>query len=296
VPEVVDALVTTMTAAESKGGATEYILHHQTFLSNRAPHGIVDFSVINYDTVFFSVVLAAVFFGLFWAVARKATTGVPGLTQNIIEWIVEKVDEQVRDTFHGTNRLIAPLALTIFCWVFLSNFMDLVPVDLLPAAARGAGFEHLKVVPSTDLNATFALSLTVFILIIFYSLKMKGVVGFISELTLQPFNAKNVFVQGLLVPVNFILESVTFLARPISLSLRLYGNLYAGEMIFLLIAALTLSHGMQALSSVGGWLGIVGQFILGLIWTVFHILIITIQAFIFAVLTVVYLSMAHEHH
>jgi F-type H+-transporting ATPase subunit a len=285
-----------MTAAEDNGGATEYILHHQTFLSNKAPHGIVDFSVINYDTVFFSVLLAAVFFGLFWAVARKATTGVPGLTQNIIEWIVEKVDEQVRDSFHGTSRLIAPLALTIFCWVFLFNFMDLVPVDLLPAAARGAGFEHLKIVPSTDLNATFALSLTVFILIIFYSLKMKGVVGFISELTLQPFSVKNVFVQALLVPVNFILESVTFLARPISLSLRLYGNLYAGEMIFLLIAALTLSHGLHALTSVGGWLGLVGQFILGLIWTVFHILIITIQAFIFAVLTVVYLSMAHEHH
>ena len=283
-------------AAEKAPGATEYILHHQTFLSNKAPHGIIDFSVINYDTVFFSVLLAVVFFGLFWWVARKATTGVPGLTQNIIEWIVEKVDEQVRDSFHGTSRLIAPLALTIFCWVFLFNFMDLVPVDLLPAAARGAGFEHLKVVPSTDLNATFALSLTVFILIIFYSLKMKGVVGFISELTLQPFSAKNVFMQALLVPVNFILESVTFLARPISLSLRLYGNLYAGEMIFLLIAVLTLSHGLHALTSVGGWFGIIGQFILGFIWTGFHILIITIQAFIFAVLTVVYLSMAHEHH
>ncbi len=283
-------------AAEKGPGVTEYILHHQTFLSNKAPHGIIDFSVVNYDTVFFSVLLAVVFFGLFWWVARKATTGVPGLTQNIIEWIVEKVDEQVRDSFHGTSRLIAPLALTIFCWVFLFNFMDLVPVDLLPAAARGAGFEHLKVVPSTDLNATFALSLTVFILIIFYSLKMKGVVGFISELTLQPFSAKNVFMQGLLVPVNFILESVTFLARPISLSLRLYGNLYAGEMIFLLIAVLTLSHGLHALTSVGGWFGIIGQFILGFIWTGFHILIITIQAFIFAVLTVVYLSMAHEHH
>ena len=283
-------------AAQQAPGATEYILHHQSFLSNKAPHGIIDFSVVNYDTVFFSVLLAVVFFGLFWWVARKATTGVPGLTQNIIEWIVEKVDEQVRDSFHGTSRLIAPLALTIFCWVFLFNFMDLVPVDLLPAAARGAGFEHLKVVPSTDLNATFALSLTVFILIIFYSLKMKGVVGFISELTLQPFSAKNVFMQALLVPVNFILESVTFLARPISLSLRLYGNLYAGEMIFLLIAVLTLSHGLHALTSVGGWFGIIGQFILGFIWTGFHILIITIQAFIFAVLTVVYLSMAHEHH
>ena len=283
-------------AAQNAPGATEYILHHQTFLSNKASHGIIDFSVVNYDTVFFSVLLALVFFGVFWSVARTATTGVPGKLQNFIEIIVGWVDGQVRDTFHGSSRLIAPLALTIFCWVFLFNFMDLVPVDLLPAAARGAGFEHLKVVPSTDINATFGLSLTVFILIIFYSLKMKGAVGFISELTLQPFSAKNVFVQALLVPVNFILESVTFLARPISLSLRLYGNLYAGEMIFLLIAVLTLSHGLHALTSVGGWFGIIGQFILGFIWTGFHILIITIQAFIFAVLTVVYLSMAHEHH
>src|SRR5437660_8263133 len=285
-----------MAAAENAPSATEYILHHLTFLSNKAPQGIVDFSVINYDTVFFSVLLAVVFGGSFYLAARTATAGVPGKFQNFVEMLVEFVDNQVRDSFHGTSKLIAPLALTIFCWVFLFNFMDLVPVDLLPAVARGVGFEHVKVVPSTDLNATFALSLTVFILIIFYSLKMKGVVGFISELTLQPFSAKNVFMQALLVPVNFILESVTFLARPISLSLRLYGNLYAGEMIFLLIAVLTLSHGLHALTSVGGWFGIIGQFILGFIWTGFHILIITIQAFIFAVLTVVYLSMAHEHH
>jgi len=285
-----------MAEAEHASGATDYIIHHETFLANKPAHGIVDFSVINYDTVFFSVLLAVVFFGLFWAVARKATTGVPGLTQSIIEWIVEKVDEQVRDTFHGVSRLIAPLALTIFCWVWLFNFMDLVPVDLLPLVGRGIGLEHLKVVPSTDLNATFAMSLTVFILIIYYSLRMKGVVGFISELTLNPFKAKNVFVQALLVPVNFILESVTFLARPVSLALRLYGNLYAGEMIFLLIAVLTLSRGIEALFSIGGWLGIIGQIILGVIWTGFHVLIITIQAFIFAVLTVVYLSMASEHH
>ncbi len=285
-----------MAVAVQGGSPTEYILHHQTFLSNKAPHGIVDFSVINYDTVFFSVLLALVFFGVFWLVARRATTGVPGVTQSIIEWIVEKTDEQVKDTFHGSNRLIAPLGLTLFCWIFLFNFMDLVPVDLLPLVARGAGVEHLKVVPSTDLNATFAMSLTVFILIIFYSLKMKGVVGFISELTLQPFRTKNVFVQALLVPVNFLLESVTFLARPVSLALRLYGNLYAGEMIFLLIAVLTLSRGVDALMSLGGGFRILGQFVLGFVWTGFHILIITIQAFIFAVLTVVYLSMAHEHH
>src|SRR5215467_221273 len=213
-----------MADAQQAPGATDYILHHQTNLSNKAAHGIVDFTVINYDTVFFSILLAVAFFGLFWLVARRATTGVPGLTQNIIEWIVERVDEQVRDTFHGTSRLVAPLALTIFCWIFLFNFMDLVPVDLLPLVARGAGLEHLKVVPSTDLNATFAMSLTVFLLIIFYNLKMKGVLGFIGELTLNPFRAKNLFMQALLVPVNFILESVTFLARPISLSLRLYGN------------------------------------------------------------------------
>jgi len=285
-----------MLMAAEGGGPTAYIKLHEEFLSNKSPHGIVDFSVINYDTVFFSILLALVFFGVFWGVARRATSGVPGTLQGVIEVIVETVDAQVRDTFHGTSRLIAPLGLTIFCWVLLFNFMDLVPVDLFPAAARSAGFQHLKIVPSTDVNATFALSLTVFILIIFYSLKMKGLGGFIAELTLQPFRAKNVFVQALLVPANFILESVTFLARPVSLSLRLYGNLYAGEMIFLLIAVLTLSHGLNSLMTLGGWLGLIGQFLLGLVWTIFHVLIITIQAFIFAVLTVVYLAMASEHH
>jgi F-type H+-transporting ATPase subunit a len=284
-----------MADAEHAPGATEYILHHQSFLSNKAPHGIVDFTVINYDTVLFSVLLAVVFLGAFWLVARKATAGVPGRFQNFIEMIVEFIDTQVRDSFHGTSKLIAPLALTIFCWIFLFNFMDIVPVDLLPAVARGAGFEHLKVVPSTDLNATFALSLTVFILIIFYSVKMKGFIGFVSELTLQPFRSKNIFVQIPLVPVNFLLESVTFLARPVSLSLRLYGNLYAGEMIFLLLAALTL-HGISGLASVGGWLALIGQLLLGLIWAAFHLFVITLQAFIFMVLTVVYLAMAHEHH
>jgi F-type H+-transporting ATPase subunit a len=284
-----------MADAEHAPGATEYILHHQSFLSNKAPHGIVDFTVINYDTVFFSVLLALVFFVTFWTVARKATAGVPGKFQNLIEMIIEFIDNQVRDSFHGTSKLIAPLALTIFCWIFLFNFMDIVPVDLLPAVARGAGFEHLKVVPSTDLNATFGLSLTVFILIIFYSVKMKGLVGFIGELTLQPFSSKNLLAQAALVPVNFLLESVTFLARPVSLSLRLYGNLYAGEMIFLLLAALTL-HGIGALAGVGGWLALIAQFGLGLVWAVFHLFVITLQAFIFMVLTVVYLAMAHEHH
>ena len=215
--------------------------------------------------------------------------------QNFIETIVSFVDAQVRDTFHHASRLVAPLALTIFCWIFLFNFMDLIPVDLLPLVARGVGLEHLKVVPSTDLNATFAMSLTVFILIIFYNLKMKGVLGFLGELTLQPFRVKNVLLQIPLSIVNLILESVTFLARPISLSLRLYGNLYAGEMVFLLLAVLTL-QGISALSHFSGWFFLVMQFLLALIWTLFHLLVITLQAFIFMVLTIVYLSMASEHH
>jgi F-type H+-transporting ATPase subunit a len=292
---VVDGLAIMMSAAEESGGATDYILHHQANLSNKGAHGIIDFSVVNYDTIFFSVLLAVVFLALFGLVARNATAGVPGPVQNFIETIVEFVDTQVRDTFHGVSRLVAPLALTIFCWIFLFNFMDLIPVDLLPLVARGVGFEHLKVVPSTDLNATFAMSLTVFLLIIFYNLKMKGVLGFIGELTLNPFRAKNVLVQALLVPVNFVLESVTFLARPLSLSLRLYGNLYAGEMVFLLLAVLTL-QGIAALAHFSGWFFLVLQFLLALVWAGFHLIIITLQAFIFMVLTIVYLSMASEHH
>ncbi len=284
-----------MADAEHAPGATEYILHHQSFLSNKAAHGIVDFSVINYDTVFFSVVLALVFFGLFWLVARKVTSGVPSKTQNFVETLVGFVDGQVRETFHGTSRLIAPLALTIFCWIFLFNFMDLVPVDLLPAIARGGGFEHLKVVPSTDLNATFAMSLTVFVLIIFYSIKVKGLRGLISEFTMQPFVAKNPVLKILLMPVNLLLEIVPFLARPISLSLRLYGNLFAGEMIFLLLAALSL-HGISQLSKFSGWFFVLVQIVFAFAWGVFHLLVITLQAFIFMVLTIVYLSMAQEHH
>jgi F-type H+-transporting ATPase subunit a len=282
-------------AAEQPTTANEYILHHLTFLSNKEPKGIVDFSVIHMDTVFFSVLLAVLFGGAFFFAARTAKAGVPGKFQNFVELVVEFVDVQVKDSFHGTNKLLAPLALTIFCWVFLFNAMDILPVDLLPAIAHGAGIEHLKVVPSTDLNVTFAMSLTVFVLIIYYSIKMKGLGGFLAELTLQPFSAKNPLVKVLLVPVNLILEIVPFLARPISLSLRLYGNLFAGEMIFLLLAALTL-HGMTQLSSVGGWALLVAQIVLAFAWAVFHLLVITLQAFIFMVLTIVYLSMAQEHH
>ncbi len=220
----------------------------------------------------------------------------PGKFQNFVELVVEFVDNQVKDSFHGTSKVIAPLALTIFCWVFLFNAMDLLPVDLLPAVAKGAGIEHLKVVPSTDLNVTFGMSLTVFILIIYYSIKMKGLGGFIGELTPAAVSSKNVAVQALLVPINLLLELVTLFARPVSLALRLFGNLYAGEMIFLLLALLTLSSGFGGLATVGGWLGLIAQGVLGLAWAIFHILVITLQAFIFMVLTVVYLAMANEKH
>jgi len=282
-------------AAEQPTTANEYILHHLTFLSNKEPKGIVDFSVIHLDTVFFSAVLAILFGGAFYFAARTAKAGVPGKFQNFVELLVEKVNEQVTDSFRGTNKLLAPLALTIFCWVFLFNAMDLLPVDLLPWAAHHVGVEHLKVVPTTDLNTTFAMSLTVFVLIIYYSIKVKGLGGFLAELTLQPFTSNNLILKILLAPVNFILEIVPFLARPISLSLRLYGNLFAGEMIFLLLAGLTL-HGVQQLSSVGGWVLLLAQFVLAFAWAVFHLLVITLQAFIFMVLTIVYLAMAQEHH
>jgi len=282
-------------AAEQPTTANEYILHHLTFLSNKEPKGILDFSVIHLDSVFFSVLLAVLFAGSFYLAARKATAGQPGKFQNFVELLVEFVDTQVKDSFHGTNKLLAPLALTIFCWVFLFNAMDILPVDLLPYIAHGAGIEHLKVVPSTDLNITFAMSLTVFILIIYYSIKVKGIGGFVSEFTMQPFVAKNPLLKVLLIPANLVLEIVPFLARPISLSLRLYGNLFAGEMIFLLLAALML-HGASQLSSAGGWALLVAQFALAFAWAVFHLLVITLQAFIFMVLTIVYLSMAQEHH
>ena len=282
-------------AAEQPITANEYILHHLTYLTNKAPKGILDLSVINWDSVLISLVLGLLFVGAFYLAARTATAGVPGKFQNFVEILVEFVDGQVKDTFHGTNKLLAPLGLTIFCWVFLFNFMDVVPVDLLPLLARDAGVAHLKVVPSTDLNVTFALSLTVFVLIIYYSIKVKGLGGFLGELTLQPFSAKNPVVKVLLVPANLLLEIVPLLARPLSLSLRLYGNLFAGEMIFLLLATLSLA-GIHQLSTGGGWFLVFVQILLVALWTVFDFLIGLLQAFIFMVLSIVYLSMAQETH
>ena len=280
--------------AEEAPSATEYIKHHITFLTNAPPHGILDFAVVNVDSVFFSVLLAVVFFALFYLVARRATTGVPGKTQAFIEWIVDQVDGFVQQGYQGKSRLIAPLALTIFCWVLLFNLMDLIPIDLLPHAAGAAGLGHLRDVPSTDLNVVFGLSITVFLLIIFYNIKMKGLGGFIGSLTLHPFSSRNPLLQALFVPVNLIMELPSFLARPVSLALRLYGNMFAGEMVFALIALLTLSAGTAALKSVSGWALILLQAVLTVFWSGFDAFVALLQAFIFMMLTIVYLSQASE--
>ncbi|HTY49034.1 MAG TPA: F0F1 ATP synthase subunit A [Steroidobacteraceae bacterium] len=275
---------------------TEYIAHHLTFLTNHAPRGLLDFSVVNIDSVFFSILLAVVFIGGFYLVARRATAGAPGAVQNFIEFVVEWVDGNVKDVFQGESRLIAPLSLTIFCWVLLFNVMDVLPIDLLPGAAGAAGLAHLRIVPSIDLNIVFGLSLTVFVLILFYSVKMKGLGGFIGELTLHPFSSRNVLLQALCVPINFVMEVPTFLARPVSLALRLYGNMYAGEMVFVLIALLTLSSGYHALTSVSGWAYVVLSALLGVVWSLFDLFVGALQAFIFMMLTIVYLSQASQHH
>lgn len=237
------------------------------------------FWAFHIDSLFWSVLLGAVFLVLFRKVAKNVSTGVPSGFHNFVETIVEFVDSNVKDTFHGKSSLIAPLALTIFVWVLFMNLMDLVPVDWIPGFATLVGIPYMKVVPSTDPNITLGMAFTVFALIVFCSIKAKGVGGFVGELTLHPFNSSNKVVQAILIPINFLLESVTLIAKPISLGLRLFGNLYAGELIFILIA-------------------MIGYFQLPLHfgWAVFHILVVTLQAFIFMILTIVYLSMASERH
>ena len=281
--------------------ASGYIQHHlQNLTFGQLPNGDWGFAhtaqeakemgfwAFHVDTLGWSVFLGLIFILLFRMAAKRATSGQPGALQNFVEVMVEFVDGSVKDTFHGRNPLIAPLALTIFVWIFLMNLMDLVPVDFLPVlAAKIAGNDHLffRVVPTTDPNATLGLALSVFALIVFYSIKVKGIGGFLGELTLHPFSSKNIFVQILLIPVNFLLEFVTLVAKPISLALRLFGNMYAGELIFILIAVM-FGSGLFLLSTLG--------VVLNWAWAVFHILIITLQAFIFMMLTIVYLSMAHE--
>ncbi|AHG20242.1 ATP synthase F0F1 subunit A [Chania multitudinisentens RB-25] len=248
----------------------EYIGHHLTHLQIGT-----GFWSINIDSIFFSVVLGIVFLTIFRKVAKNATSGVPGKLQTAVELLVGFVDNSVKDMYHGKSKVIAPLALTVFVWVFLMNLMDLIPVDFLPHLGTLAGLPALRVVPTADVNITLSMALAVFVLILFYSVKMKGIGGFAKELTMQPFN------HPLFIPINLILEGVSLLSKPVSLGLRLFGNMYAGELIFILIAGL-----------LPWW----SQWVLSLPWAIFHILIITLQAFIFMVLTIVYLSMASEEH
>lgn len=258
--------------------SSEYIQHHlknlQYNFGQKSIGNFTDFWSLNLDTLFISIALGALFVTLFCIAARHATAGVPGKLQNLVEILVEFVDQQVKDSFHGKNNLIGPLSLTIFVWVFLMNLMDLLPVDLITVIAHWFHIPYFKIVPTTDLTLTFALSISVFILLIFYSFKVKGFKGVVKEFTLKPFETP------FLIPVNLILKLVEEIAKPVSLALRLFGNLYAGELIFMLIALLPPLI----------------QWTLGSVWALFHILIIVLQAFIFMVLTIVYLSLAHEDH
>jgi F-type H+-transporting ATPase subunit a len=272
---------------------SEYIQHHLTHLTwGRFPDGhwgiahtaaeskAMGFMSVNLDTMGWSLILGALFLFLFTRAARRASADIPTGFQNLAEMAVEFIESSVRGSFSGKNDLIAPLALTIFVWIFLQNLMDLIPVDVLPLLLdKVFHIHHNKVVPTTDPNATFGMSLGVFILIIYYSIKIKGVGGFLGELSFQPFGK-----LGL--PANLLLEGINLIAKPVSLSLRLFGNMYAGEMIFILIALLF---------NAGIFWGALGG-VLQVGWAIFHILIITLQAFIFMTLTIVYLDMAHQEH
>lgn len=268
--------------------AAGYVTHHLEHLKAGSESGFIRFDTWHLDTLFFSTVLGLIMLTVFRLVAVRATSGVPGKLQSFVEVLVSFVDESVKGSFHGNRAFVAPMALTIFAWVFLWNFMDLIPVDLFPILGQLIGLEYMRVVPSADMSATFALSISVFFLILIYSIKGKGVIGFAKEYLTHPFG-KN----PLLIPANLIINTVELLAKPLSLALRLFGNLYAGELIFILIALLGMAWTGFNFMSLGLFFG---QLVAGFGWAVFHIMVITLQAFIFMTLTIVYLGMAHEHH
>jgi F-type H+-transporting ATPase subunit a len=280
-----------VSAESGSGGLTEYIKHHLHHLQWQ--YGDSKFETINLDSVFFLLLASVVFLIVFLRVARRATPGVPGKLQCAIEMVVTGIDGLVRETFHGQSKFIAPMAVTIFALVFLMNFMDMIPVDFLPWAATHAGVNYLRVVPTADLNTTIGMSLGVFLLIHWFGIKHKGVKLFVAEAFTAPFHAHGTLGKILLAPANLLLRLIEELVRPLSLSLRLFGNMYAGELIFILIAVMTLGAAMnEAMTYVMAPV----QFIAGFVWTAFHILVITLQAFIYMMLTVVYLSMASEKH
>ena len=257
----------------SELSTADYISHHLSFLKTGE-----GFSGIHIDSLFFSIFSGIVFIYFFHKAAKKATSGVPGKWQCFVEMLVDWVNGVVKDNFHGPRNVVAPIALTVFCWVFIMNAIDLIPVDFLPQLANLFGIHYLRAVPTADISATLGMSICVFFLILFYTVKSKGFSGLAKEYTLHPFN------HWVFIPVNFILETVTLLAKPISLAFRLFGNMYAGELIFILIAVMYSAN--VAIAALG--------IPLHLAWAIFHILIITLQAFIFMMLTVVYLSIAYN--
>jgi F-type H+-transporting ATPase subunit a len=270
-------------AGEAPASSTEYISHHLT-------HQTVGegFWTWNVDSIVMAALLGLATIALFYSAARKATPGVPGRWQAFVEMVVEFVDNSVKEVFHLDRSFLAPLALTIFVWVFLMNAMDLLPLDVPGLIASGFGAHHWRVVPTADLNTTFAMSLTVFSLVIFYSIKAKGAGGYVHELFTSPFGS-----HPLLWLPNFVLNVVELLAKPVSLAMRLFGNMYAGELVFMLIALLGASW---AGFTIGSEISMLGHVLMGAAWAIFHILIITLQAFIFMILTIVYCAMATEHH
>ena len=277
--------------------AGEYIIHHLTHLQNAKPKAVVDFSVFSFDSMFFSIVLGVIGCWLLWLAARKATSGVPGRFQAAVELLVEMVDQQAKGIVHNkeSRKFVAPLALTIFVWIFLLNAMDLLPVDLLPFlwekiyGAFGGDPHHayLRVVPTADLSVTMGLSVAVLLICLYYNVKIKGIGGWIHELFTAPFGN-----HWALYPFNFAMQMIEFVAKTVSHGMRLFGNMYAGELIFLLIA---LMGGAFTLSATGIGLAI-GHIIAGTVWSIFHILIITLQAFVFMMLALVYIGQAHDHH
>ncbi|MGB0133237.1 F0F1 ATP synthase subunit A [Dokdonella sp.] len=275
-----------MASEHAPANMTDYIKHHLQHLQVQVPGTESQFFLINVDSVLFKLLACVLFVWVFLRVSRRATSGVPGKLQCAIEMIVSFVDGMVRETFHGRSKIIAPMSITIFGLVFIMNFMDMIPVDALPAAGAAAGINYLRVVPTADINTTAGMAITVFLLIQYMGLKHKGVVGFFKEWFTAPFGPW-------FAPFNLLLRVIEEAVRPLSLSLRLFGNMYAGELIFILIAVMTLGATLDQFST---YLLGAGQFIAGFVWTAFHVLIITLQAFIFMTLTIVYLSMAAEHH
>jgi F-type H+-transporting ATPase subunit a len=283
-------------AAANAPNAGEYVLHHLANLNSSGhPQSVmIDFSIINYDTLFFSIALGAAGLFLMWLAARKATPGVPGRAQAALEILIEMVGSQARTIVHdeASRRFVAPLALTVFIWVFLMNAMDFLPVDLLPLAWQklsGDPHAYLRVVPTADLNGTLGLSVGVLLLCFFYNVKTKGVGGWVHELFTAPFGN-----HPLLYVPNFVMQMIEFTAKTVSHGMRLFGNMYAGELLFLLIALMGMAF--PALPLFGGSLLWLGHLILGTLWALFHILIVVLQAFIFMMLTLVYIGQAHESH